>query len=86
MAICWKTRQDVNRDPGEIPCPKISVKNYMSAKNCAAFVTGPMWIGAVALVRGMASLCHCELGKDQRRNCSRKKPAPSPLQRALKQE
>ena len=43
--------------------------------------------GAVALVRGTrASLAQCELGKDQRRNRSRKKPAPSPLQRALKQE
>ena len=42
---------------------------------------------ALALVRDRrASLAQCELGKDQRRNCSRKKPAPSPLQRALKQE
>ena len=41
---------------------------------------------ALALVRGMASLLQCELEKDQRRNRSRKKPAPSPLQRALKQE
>ena len=42
---------------------------------------------ALALVRGSrASLAQCERGKDQRRNRSRKKPAPSPLQRALKQE
>jgi hypothetical protein len=43
-------------------------------------------IGALALVRGMASLCQRELAQDQRRNRSRKKPAPLPLQRALKQE
>jgi hypothetical protein len=78
--------RDVNHNSGRNPHPKNSIKNYMSAKNCAAFVMERFWIGALALVRGMASLCQCELGKDQRRNGSRKKPAPSPLQRALKPE
>lgn len=43
---------------------------------------------AMALVRCccMAPVCQGELGEDQRRNGSRKNPAPSPLQRALKQE
>jgi hypothetical protein len=58
----------------------------MSAKTCTAFVMERFWIGALALVRGMASLRQRELGKDQRRNGSRKKPAPAPLQRALKPE
>ena len=40
----------------------------------------------MALVRSMAPVCQRELEKDQRRNGSRKNPAPSPLQRALKQE
>jgi hypothetical protein len=44
-------------------------------------------IRALALLRGnSASLAQCELGKDHRRNRWRKKPAPSPLQKALKQE
>jgi len=30
--------RDVNRNSGRNPYPEISVKNYMSAKNCAAFV------------------------------------------------
>jgi len=32
-AVSWKTRQDVNRDSGRNPRPKISVKNYMSSKS-----------------------------------------------------
>ena len=57
--------------------------------------SGRLWVSdrgvhrcyrALALVRGMAPLSQLELGEDQRRNGSRKKPAPSPLQRALKQE
>jgi hypothetical protein len=51
---------------------------------------GRLWVKrgdrALALVRGMASLFQRKLGKDQRRLGSRKKPAPLPLQRALKQE
>jgi hypothetical protein len=31
-AVCRKTLQEVNRDSGAKPTPKISVKNYMSAK------------------------------------------------------
>ncbi len=69
----------------ENPCPKISVKNYMSHKVRANDPTSQCDC-AMALVLGMAPVCQRELGKDQRRNGSRKKPAPSPLQRAPKQE
>ena len=55
--------------------------------------SGRLWVTfhrcdrALALVRGRwASLAQWKLEKDQRRNGSRKKPAPSPLQRALKQK
>jgi hypothetical protein len=37
-AVCRKTLHDVNRDSGQNPRPKISVKNYMSAKTYTAFV------------------------------------------------
>jgi hypothetical protein len=30
--FCGKTLPEVNRDFGALPCPKISVKNYMSEK------------------------------------------------------
>jgi hypothetical protein len=31
-AVCLERRQDVNGILGQTPCPKISEKNYMSAK------------------------------------------------------
>jgi hypothetical protein len=60
-------------------------KNYMSHKVHANDPTSHCDC-AMALVPGMAPAFQPELGKDQRRNGSRKNPAPSPLQRALKKE
>ena len=85
---CSKTLKDVNRNSKATPCPKNSVKNYMSDKSgVLRFIDRLYARRALALVPGIwASLAQCAPGKDHRRNRSRKKPAPSPLQRALKQE
>ena len=87
--VCVKWRQFVGKHckrsvatPGQNPAPQNSVKLYVSSnrrfRRCYC---------GLALLRGTgaAPLVQRELGKDRRRNRSRKKPAPSALQRTLKQ-
>src|SRR5262245_17052992 len=61
-AVCRKALQGVNRDSGAIPCPKISVKHYMSAKTSTHLysVRAP---GGVTLEDCTAEILLVELGE-----------------------